>query len=241
MWIAAKSSSETFVRPYRAPNSTTVDAGLRRLDFGSGPATGVGTGAPQLAARAFSPNGDRSRDVIRLRWTNTLALDSLTLRVYRTNGTLVGSRAVPDKRVGAQTLDWNGTVNGKVVKNGRYVLQLVGTRGGRTFRAPSARPVTAVQVATYAVNVDTVAPTVKSASSSLTLLSPNGDGVRDSVRLAMTSAGATRWALVISSPHGHDPDRERHRRLHRVHLARRAQRRRPRGRRPLHGDPRRRR
>ena len=39
------------------------------LDFGSGPATGVGTGAPQLAARAFSPNGDHSRDAIRLRWT----------------------------------------------------------------------------------------------------------------------------------------------------------------------------
>ena len=202
VWIAARSSSQTFVRPYRAPNSTTVDAGLRRLDFGSGSATGVGTGSAQVAARAFSPNGDRSRDAIRLRWTNTVALDSLVLRVYRTNGTLVGSRAVPDKRAGAQAWDWNGTVNGKVVKDGRYVLQLVGTRGGRTFRAPSARPVTARQVAAYAVTVDTVRPTVTSASSSLSLLSPNGDGVRDGVRLAMTSAGATRWALVVSSAKG---------------------------------------
>ena len=95
-------------------------------------------------------------------------MDCLTLRVYRTNGTLVGSRSVPDRTIGAQAWDWNGDRRRhEVVKNGRYVLQLVGAAGGRTFRAPSARPVTAAQVATYAVTVDTVAPTVTSASSSL--------------------------------------------------------------------------
>ena len=202
VWIAAKSSSAVYLKPYRAPNSTTVDAGIRRLDFGAGPTTGVGTGAAQLALRAFSPNHDGSGDAIRLRWTNTVAMDSLTLRVYRTNGTLVGSRSVPDRKIGAQTWDWNGVLGRTRVKDGRYVLQLVGTARGRTFRAPSARPVTAPQVAAYAVTVDTVAPKVTSARSSLVLLSPNGDRVRDSVRLTMASTGATRWAVLIASPGG---------------------------------------
>jgi spore germination protein YaaH/flagellar hook assembly protein FlgD len=202
VWIAARSSSATFVKPYRAPNSTTVDAGLRRLDFGAGPTTAVGSGTAQTALRAFSPNHDGSRDSIRLRWTNTVALDGLTLRVYRTNGTLVGSRSVPKTRVGAQTWDWNGVLGRSTVKNGRYVLQLVGTAGSRTFRAPSARPITAPQLAKYAVTIDTVAPVVTSAKSSVGLLSPNGDGIRDSVRLTMASTGATRWALLIASRGG---------------------------------------
>ncbi|HEY6568725.1 MAG TPA: glycosyl hydrolase family 18 protein [Candidatus Limnocylindrales bacterium] len=199
VWIAARSSSDTMVKPYRAPNSTTVNAGIRGLNFGSGSASGVGSGPTARAVRAFSPNGDGWEDAVRLRWTNTVALDSLTLNVYRTNGTLVGSRTVPDVRTGAQTWDWNGAAGGSTVRDGRYVLQLVGKAGARTFRAPSIRPVTGAQVGAFAVTVDTVRPKIKSASASSTLISPNGDDVRESVRFALTSTGSTRWALQIAS------------------------------------------
>ena len=48
---------------YGPSGSTTVRAGIRRLDFGAGgAATALGTSAAQLAARAFSPNHDGSED-----------------------------------------------------------------------------------------------------------------------------------------------------------------------------------
>ncbi len=200
IWIAAKSSSDTMVKPFRAPNSTTVDAGIRHLDFGAGPASGVGSAPSARAIRAFSPNGDGFEDALRLRWANTVALDSLTLNVYRTNGTLVGSRSVSDTRSGTQTWDWNGSAGGGTVRDGHYVLQLVGKAGSRTFRAPSIRPITTAQVGAFAVTVDTVRPKISSASASSSLISPNGDGIRDSVRLALASSGSTRWALQIASP-----------------------------------------
>ena len=109
VWIAARSSSDTMVKPYRAPNSTTVDAGLRDLDFGSGPGLGARARVPprwrsarsrRTATGPRTPSGCAGR--------NAVALDSLTLNVYRTNGALVGSRSVPDRGAGAQTWDWNG-------------------------------------------------------------------------------------------------------------------------------------
>ena len=239
VWIAARSSSDTNVKPYRAPNSTTVDAGIRGLDFGPGPASGVGSAPSAIAIRAFSPNRDGSEDSLRLRWTNTVELDSpdAARSIARTDG-WSGSRSVPDVGTGAQSWDWNGVAGGSTVRNGRYVLQLVGTAGSRTFRAPSSRPVTIAQVAAFGVIVDTVAPRITSASASSTLISPNGDGIRESVRLAMASAGATRWALQIASAGtGIVRSGGRHRRFDRVHLARREERRRTRARRPLHGDP----
>ena len=129
-------------RPYRAPNSTTVDAGIVGFDFGAGPATAVGTGAAQLA-RAFSPE---RRPLRRTRSGSAGRTPSpstrLTLRVYRTNGTLVGSTSVPGP-AGRRRRPGTGTAwsTARPSKNGRYVLQLVGPAGGRTFRAPSARPV----------------------------------------------------------------------------------------------------
>jgi flagellar hook assembly protein FlgD len=83
------------------------------------------------------------------------------------------------------------------VADGRYVLQLVGTAGTKTYSAPSARPVTGAQIAAYAVTVDTTPPAVTAASASSSLISPNGDGVRDSVKLAIAATGASRWSLAI--------------------------------------------
>ncbi len=197
VWVADGSSTTTYLSAYRAPNSTKVAAGITGLDFGSG-ASNVGTGATAAAARQLSPNGDGSRDVLRLRWTNELALETLLLNVYRPDGALVGSRNVSARAAGAQAWNWNGEVDGARVPDGRYVLQLSGTADGVTYRAPSARPVTAAQVAAYGVLVDTMPPALTATSTSGSLVSPNGDGVKDTVKLALSARGATRWTIQIA-------------------------------------------
>jgi spore germination protein YaaH/flagellar hook assembly protein FlgD len=202
VWVAARSSTDVFVKAFRAPNSTTVAAGLRDLDFGPAGTSNVGTTASAVAARRFSPNGDESRDALRIRWTNDRAMDAVVARVHRADGSLVGTRALPDLGAGAQAWDWNGRVDGVVVPDGRYLVQLVGTAGDSTYSAPSRRPVTSEQLATYGVVVDTVAPVVSSASASTALISPNGDGRLDAVSLAMTATGATRWTVRVTDPGG---------------------------------------
>ncbi|HEY5435545.1 MAG TPA: glycosyl hydrolase family 18 protein, partial [Candidatus Limnocylindrales bacterium] len=157
VWLAVNSSTTTYVTAYRAPNSTAVDAGLTGLDFGTG-ASAVGTASSAVSRRQLSPNGDGFEDGLRLRWTNSRAFDTMLLNVYRLDGTLVGSRAVAALAAGARTWDWDGRAGASVVPDGRYVLQLVGTAAGRTYRAPSNRPVTTAQVAAYAVTVDTTHP-----------------------------------------------------------------------------------
>jgi spore germination protein YaaH/flagellar hook assembly protein FlgD len=201
VWIAARSSTATHVAAYRAPNSTRVNAGLVGLDFGTS-GTAVGTSATAVAARRFSPNGDESEDALRLRWTNAVAMDALTLNVHSTSGSLVGSVSVPARAAGARAWDWNGKVGTTRVADGRYVLQLVGSASDRTYSAPSARPVTAAQVASYAVTVDTVAPVVADASVTYTLISPNGDGTRDSTRTTLSATGATRWTARVTNGSG---------------------------------------
>ena len=201
VWIAGASSTANYLSAFRAPNSTTVAAGLVGLDFGTG-GSAVGTSATAVATRQLSPNGDGSGDAIRLRWQNTLDLDSLRLNVLRADGTLVGSRSVAALASGAHAWDWNGQVNGARVADGRYVLQLSGTAADRTYHAPSARPVTLAQVAGYSVIVDTVPPKLTSTSASTSVISPNGDGTKDTVRLALAATGATRWTVRISGSPG---------------------------------------
>ena len=157
VWLAVRSSTTTHVSAYRAPNSTIVDAGLKGMDFGTG-ASAVGTDPAAVSRRQLSPNGDGIEDGLRLRWTNSSAFDTMLLKVYRLDGTLVGSRTVRALAAGARTWDWDGRAGASVVPDGRYVLQLVGTAAGRTYRAPSSRPVTTAQVAAYAVTVDTSRP-----------------------------------------------------------------------------------
>jgi flagellar hook assembly protein FlgD len=78
------------------------------------------------------------------------------------------------------------------------VLQLSGTADGRTYRAPSARPATAAQAAAFGVLVDTVPPSLTATSASRSLISPNGDGVKDAVKLALSARGATHWTIEIA-------------------------------------------
>ena len=201
VWIAARSSTVSHVAPFRAPNATLVDAGLVGFDFGTG-GSAVGSAASAAAARSFSPNGDGSSDLIRLRWTNSVALDALNLKVYATSGAFLGTVSVPALAAGARTWEWNGRIGGTRVADGRYVLQLVGSAGARAYSAPSARPVTSAQVAAYAVTVDTRPPVVSAATTTSSLISPNGDGTRDAVRLALSTTGASRWTIVVSNAAG---------------------------------------
>ncbi|MDP2349833.1 MAG: FlgD immunoglobulin-like domain containing protein, partial [Chloroflexota bacterium] len=198
VWVAVRSSTTTYVTAFRAPNSTVVDAGLRDLDFGAGSATGAGN----AGLRAFSPDGDGAGDALRIRWTTTVGLDSLSLNVYRTDGTLVGTRPLSILTTGAHAWDWDGRIDGSTIADGSYVLQLAGTASGTTYRAPSALLATAAQVAAYGITVDTTDPVLTSATASTNLISPNGDGTRDSVAFAFAATGATQWAVRVADAAG---------------------------------------
>ena len=204
VWIAGSNSTSTFIGPYHAPNSTTVNAGLVDFGFGSGTsAASIGATAAAKAARSFSPNSDGSDDSLRVRWTSTVTLDGLTLKIFRTDGTVVGTRTVTGLEAGPDTWPWNGEIGGVRLADGKYVVQLIGTAGTSTYRAPSSRPVTATQLAMFGITIDTVAPTISSASATSSLVSPNGDGIRDSVGVSLAAAGgATNWELRIRNSGG---------------------------------------
>ena len=88
-----------------------------------------------------------------------MAFDHLTLNVlHRRTARSSGSVPVPTLTTGTHGFTWDGTVGGKRVADGQYLLQLVGTAGSKAYHAPSARPATPAQIAMYAVTVDTVAP-----------------------------------------------------------------------------------
>src|SRR4051794_1424299 len=200
VWVAVRTPTTNNVVAFRAPNSARVDAGIVGLDFGAG--SGIGASSIAVANRTFSPDGDGSGDVIRLRWTNTVTMSSLALKVWTTSGSLVGSVAVPALAAGARSWDWNGHAGGVAVSDGRYVLQLVGVAGGRTYSAPSARPATSTQVSAYGITVDTTPPAVTSASATTSLLSPNGDAFLDAVRVSLATTGATRWTINVTNAGG---------------------------------------
>ncbi|HET7027162.1 MAG TPA: glycosyl hydrolase family 18 protein [Candidatus Limnocylindrales bacterium] len=151
-WVAAKSATDSFVVPRLAPNATTVDAGISGYGLAAGAAD---LGLAGTGNRVFSPNGDGRHDTLRLAWTNALAFDSLSLRVFRSTGSLAGTVALTSHQgAGAQTYAWNGRVGGGVLADGTYVLQLVGLKSGRSYAAPSGMPVTADQLVRFGVRID---------------------------------------------------------------------------------------
>jgi spore germination protein YaaH/flagellar hook assembly protein FlgD len=202
-WIAARGNGNENVVAIPAPNSTTVEAVLRGVAFGSasGSTASTGTGPTAAANRSFSPNGDGSKDGLSIRWTNGRALDTLALRVIGPDGSLAGSVPLPaNVGAGAQSTTWDGMLNGSVVPDGSYVIQLEGTAGGVRVAWPSADPATAGQRAAVGITVDTRPPTLSDAAISATRLSPNGDGRYERVVVTGTgSADAVGWSLVATS------------------------------------------
>ncbi|HET9681852.1 MAG TPA: glycosyl hydrolase family 18 protein [Candidatus Limnocylindrales bacterium] len=147
-WVAVTDGTSNYVVPRSSPYATQVSAGMTGYAVGGG------------GDRVVTPDGDGVNDTIRVDWTNTRALDSLTLRVFASSGSLVGSRSVTTKlAAGNQTLWWDGTLGGAPVAAGNYVLQLVGTRGTTTYTAPSSAPVSQAQLLTFGIAVGAVAPT----------------------------------------------------------------------------------
>jgi spore germination protein YaaH/flagellar hook assembly protein FlgD len=200
-WVAASGAGTTRLSPAKAPNATRIAAALGDLAFGNAGAASLGRAPEAAAHRAFSPNGDRSGDTIAIDWTNDRAFDSLLLRVFRADGTLVGNVPIGKLAAGAHQFDWNGRVGAAALPNGRYLVTLVARDGGTTFFDPS--PVfLAGALATYGVTIDTVAPVVGSASSNGNLISPNGDGIRDSVTVKLAATGATRWTFSAAPVSG---------------------------------------
>ncbi|MFH1475428.1 MAG: glycosyl hydrolase family 18 protein [Chloroflexota bacterium] len=198
VWVAASGSGATNAAAARAPNATLLQAGIRLVSFSGNGAASLGTSAAAAADRSFSPNGDGSEDRLVIRWNNRRALDSLTLRVVRPDGTLVGTRALGDTSAGTQEYAWDGTV-GVSVADGPYVLQLVGVDGATTYTWPADSPTATGLAALVGVTVDRVPPTLGTATASGSRLSPNGDGRYDAMTISGTgSADVARWDVIVA-------------------------------------------
>ncbi len=198
VWIPVSSAGQPALLAIPSPDRTRVDAGLSGLSFGGVGAASIGAGTTAVARRSFSPDGDGTQDALRIEWHARVTFDSLTLRVLSSSGKLLGSRPVPARSAGDQSYAWDGSVGGRTLRDGRYLLQLVGTSGGTSYAAPSAQPSTPVQAAAYAVTIDTVGPARGLVSLTGRRLSPNGDGRHDSVVVAGTAAGADRWTFTAA-------------------------------------------
>ena len=142
VWVAASSSTTTYVAPRRPINATGVTATLAGYGVGSG------------GARLVTPNGDGITDTIRLAWSTNGAIDSLALTIWRADGTLLGAQAIPGTDLGAHAFDWDAKIGSATVADGTYVLQLVGTKGSVISTAPSAQPISPEQLALFGVTVD---------------------------------------------------------------------------------------
>ena len=197
-WVAGKGGSVAYLVGRTPPNTTMVEAGIAGLSFGAGGQASLGPSPTAQAARAFSPNGDGSEDGLAIHWANGVTLDSLTLKVLRADGSTIGTRGVPGVARGAHAWAWDGVVNGHRLVDGRYVLQLIGRAGSRTFAAPSVRPMIAAQVALYAVAIDTVGPRLTGATAAGRVVSPPRDGRNDRISVTATSAGASHWRLTAA-------------------------------------------
>ena len=148
-WVAAFGNGVTNAAPRSPVYATRVDAGIADLR--------VNGGRP----RVLTPNGDGVDDALHLTWTNRRAFDSLALRVFRADGTLVGSESFgPGRRTaGPHGFDWDGRIAGSRVPSGTYVVQLRGVGGANGYSAPSSSPVNAAQLARWGVVIGKSAPT----------------------------------------------------------------------------------
>ncbi|HUR06055.1 MAG TPA: glycosyl hydrolase family 18 protein, partial [Nonomuraea sp.] len=146
-WVAVSGNGVTNAAPRRPPYATRVAAGITDVHLNGG------------GGRFLTPNGDGDHDTLHLAWTNQRTFDSLALRVFRLDGTLVGSVALAGVATGGHAYDWDGRLSGVKVPAGGYVLQLQGTSAGSTFTAPSASPVSQSQIALTGIMVGDAAPT----------------------------------------------------------------------------------
>jgi spore germination protein YaaH len=141
-WVAAFGNGATNVDPRRPVYATLVNAGITGMQLANG------------GQRVLTPNS-----TLRVEWTGHVAFDSLDLRVFRPDGTVLGAVGLGGTGVGTHAFNWDGRVNGTRVPNGEYVLQLRGMRGSSAYTAPSASPVSVAQIARFGIIVANVPPT----------------------------------------------------------------------------------
>ena len=141
--------------PAPGPHQTRVGGSITGLSFGNPGAPSVGASAAARKHRSFSPNGDGRYDKLKLRWTNAVDLDALELRVFRTDGTIVGVVPMNPLAAGTRVWGWDGKVGGVRVKNGGYYVTLVGTIGTGTHANPSVGFGGSVLLGRYGVRVAT--------------------------------------------------------------------------------------
>ena len=196
-WVAGRDGSVAYLVGRTPPNTTIVDAGLAGLSFGAGGPASLGSSPAALAARAFSPNGDGSEDGLAIRWTNGVALDGLTLRVLRADGSIVGTRAVPDVAPGAQVELGR---DGWRASPGRRAVRAAADRHGRVADVHGAiRQAADRQPGCTLRGHDRYRrPRLTGASAAGRLVSPTRDGRHDSIAVRASSAGATRWRLTAA-------------------------------------------
>ena len=178
-WIAASGNGVRNAAPRRPVYATRVDAVITNLQLNGG------------GARVLTPNGDGDHDRLHVGWTNRVALDSIAFRVFRLDGSLVGSVNLSGTAAGARGYDWNGRIGGSLVPAGSYVIQLQGRRGSTTYHAPSAAPVSSHQIARFGVVVGPWTPTELRSFGS----SPGSPTDAASLTYTLTFGGAVRWLL----------------------------------------------
>jgi spore germination protein YaaH len=154
-WVATSSAGEVYVTPAPGPHQTTVAGQIRGLTFGDTGAASIGASSTVRKHRSFSPNGDGRYDRLKLRWTNGVDLEKLELRVFRTDGTAVGTVTMNPLAAGTRVWGWDGKAGGTRVPNGGYYVTLVGTIGAATHANPSVGFGGSVLLGRYGVRIAT--------------------------------------------------------------------------------------
>jgi spore germination protein YaaH len=153
-WVAVTDGSSQWVVPITPPNTTAIAAGIGAYRVGTPGVMPSSTGLDR--GKVFSPDGDGIHDTLPLTWTNTVAMDSMTLTVYRENGQTAGTIALGSQPSGPQSYTWNGTIDGSTaLPDGRYLLQLTGVSGSTTYYDPTPPPFDEGQMSSLGAIIDT--------------------------------------------------------------------------------------
>ncbi len=152
-WVAVTDGTTDWVVPITPPNSTAVSSGLTGYSVGIPGMLRSGTGIDR--GKVFSPDGDGIRDTLPVNWTNAVAMDDVSLNIYGVDGTDLGSIDLGAQGIGPHSYTWNGKLNGSVLPDGRYMIQVAAKAGSATYYAPSAAPFGAWQMSRLAALIDT--------------------------------------------------------------------------------------
>ena len=152
-WVAVTDGATQWVVPITPPNTTAVAAGIGAYRVGTPGLLPSGTGLDR--GKVFSPDGDGIRDTLPLTWTNTVAMDSMTLTVYDKDDQVVATIALGSQPGGPQSYTWNGTSDGTAaLPDGRYLLQLTGVSGASTYFDPTPPPFDEWQMSSLGAVID---------------------------------------------------------------------------------------